>query len=176
MQSQVSRGGAKPRMLGSGVDWKLDTGGGYEKRGIYEFDSARGELARRVELPHWLALARSKLSPPAFREALAKGALRPPAEEIGESRGHVWLLPDASFGWEGSAVGVDEPIFERFARLGEGARLVRFAGYDPGYKQAFQWRIAASDFLVKAQRVQTKPSFMPQWMVPISALSLLVAR
>lgn len=176
MQFNASRGGKKPRMLSAGVDWTLDTGGGFEKRGIYEFDAARGALARRVELPHWLALARAKMPPQAFREALAVGSLKPPAEEIGESRGHIWLLPDALLGWTGSALGIDEPIFERFKRLGEGAKVIRFVGYDPGYKLAFQWHIPGADFMMRAKRVQTKPSFMPQWMVPISDLALLVAR
>lgn len=173
---KASRGGAKPRMLTSSVDWAIEMGQGFEKSGIYEFGERFGEVARRVELPHWLAQAREDLRPVAFKEALASGALKPPAGEIGESRGHIWVLPSKDYGWMGSAVGVDEPVMERMKSLGERCRSVKFIGYDPGYKLAFQWRIEASRFIELAQRVQTKPQFMAQWMVPISELSLVVSR
>jgi hypothetical protein len=173
---QASRGGAKPRMLSSGVDWAIEMGQGYEKSGVYEWSERFGELARRVELPHWLAQARQTMSPVAFKNALATGALRPPAQDIGESGGHIWLRPHPSHGWAGSAVGVDEVIFERAKALGAAFKSVRFVGYDPGYKLALQWRVSAQDFLAKAQRVQTKPQFMAQWMVSIADLSMVVSR
>lgn len=173
---KVSRGGAKPKMLTDGKDWGIDTGQGYEKLGIYEFSERFGELARRVELPHWLADARVGLSPVAFKKAISEGQLIPPKTDIAESGGHIWLKPSPEFHWVGSAVGIDEIIFTRLEVLGPKFKSIRFVGYDPGYDLAFQWRISASEFLKQAQRVQTKPSFMPQWMVPISALNMVLTR
>ena len=44
MEQKNSRGGVKPRMLAQSEDWALDTGQGYAKKGIYEFNARTGEL------------------------------------------------------------------------------------------------------------------------------------
>lgn len=176
MEMKSSRGGAKPAMLSGATDWALKMADGFEKRGIYEFNARTGELARRVELPQWLADERARLGNKALHEGLASGTIKPPREEIGESRGHIYVVPDAAFEFVGSAVGLDEPIFQRMLALGSAASHVRFVAYDPYYKPAFQWRMKFADFAAKAKLVETKAGFMPQRMVWVGDAALFVAR
>lgn len=171
-----SRGGVKPTMMTGSTEWALEMGQGYEKKGMYEYHDRLGELARRVELPHWLASYRQTLSPVAFKAALSKGTLTPPKEDIAESGGHIWLKPAAALGWSGAAVGIDEAIFTRLTLQGDSFKGIRFMGYDPGYQLAFSWRMSANDFKEHAKLIQTKPPFMPQWMVPIDLLKMVVSR
>jgi hypothetical protein len=173
---KASRGGQKPQMMMGSEDISIEMGQGYKKAGMYEFAARFGELARRVELPHWLSEQRAEMGAVAFKQALEAGALKPPAQFVAESAGHIWLSPSPEHGWAGSAVGLDEEVFGLVRREGSKIALIRFVGYAPGYELSFQWRIKAQRFVELAQRVQTSEKFMPQWMVPVSELSIFVAR
>lgn len=175
MAFNASRGGEKPQMMSGSEPWSI-LAGGVEKFGIYERKAQFGEIARRVEMPEWLAAERERLGPRAFMEALSMGALSAPKSDIGESGGHIYVSPAKNLGFLGSAVGVDEAIYERLARLGGEFKALRFVGYAPGYRLAFQWRISGSDFKEKAKRVAPSEKFMPQWMVGISDLSMFTPR
>jgi len=165
MPLSTNRGGAKPLMLSgpSRRDVPI-TIGRDRKFGIYERTSH--VLARRVELPMWLqqGLERGTIS-------LAGGRVRMPAEEIGESRGQIYLQPPREL-FSGPAVGLDMEVFD-LLEADEQIMLVGFYVYSAGYRLVDTWRISRQDFLRHAKLVVTKRSFMPQMMVP---LSVLVAR
>lgn len=175
MAFNASRGGEKPQMMSGSEPWTILTGG-VEKFGIYERKAQFGEVARRVEMPQWLAEERERLGPRAFMAALGSGELSAPRSDIGESGGHIYVSPAKALGFAGSAVGVDEEIYERLRRLGNEFKALRFVGYAPGYRLAFQWRISGADFKEKARRVAPSEKFMPQWMVGISDLSMFISR
>lgn len=157
MQTSNNRGGAKPNMLPAFEPLGIDCYG-RRKFGMYEVGTC-GTLARRVELPEWLSQA--------FAGAPMSN-LRMPKEEIGESRGHIFISPPAKlFGCP--AVGVDLEVHQLLQSSSD-IRQVRFYVYGTGYRLFEVWSISRSDFLAKAKRVQTKPSFMPQMMVAITAL------
>jgi hypothetical protein len=151
-----SRGGPKPSMLpGKCEDIAIEVNH-RKKFGIYQLDT-RGVLARRVEVPGWLS------------EAIQSGhAWSYPSEEIGESRGHIFLRPPRAL-FSGPAVGVDMEVFERLIHDSR-IRLVTFFVYGTNHVLLDVWEISRSAFLLKAKRVQTKDSFMPQMMVEIASL------
>jgi hypothetical protein len=161
MALSANRGGPKPPMLSGPFREELGlTIGNARKFGIYE--RSRGTLARRVELPAWLY------------EGLQKGTvslrnLRMPREEIGESRGQIFVSPPADL-FDGPAVGLDMEIFDLLA-ANPGILLIEFHVYGNAYRAVDVWTITTAMFLTTAKFVQTKRSFMPQMMVPVSALS-----
>lgn len=175
MAFKLSRGGEKPQMISGSEPWAL-TIGGARKFGIYEYKRPFGEVARRVEMPLWLSAERERLGGRAFMEELSKGRLTAPRSDIGESGGHIYLSPPNIFGFDGSAVGVDEEIHEKMLSLGDEFKALRLVGYAPGYQLAFQWRISGDDFKKKSKRVAPSEKFMPQWMVGIADLSLFTPR
>lgn len=160
MALNTARGGAKPPMLSS--PWASEVPievRGVRKPGIYERD--RSILARRVELPAWLY----KLV--ANDRTVLYGPLEPPAEEQGESRGHISVRPP-THEFEGSAVGLDMEIFYMLA---SGIQLIKFYIYGTAYRAVDVWQITVQDFIRHAKFVETKTCFMPQMMVPISVLT-----
>lgn len=166
---QASRGGAKPKMLGASAREVPLTINGQRKMGIYE-ESLKGDLvARRVELPEWLAeKALEKGAGKPFLSRLAAGEIKNPRESIGESRGHIFVEPDESLGFGGPAVGIDLEIWDRISR--PGAKELLFAVYAPGYRRVATWRIPAAEFLAKAKLVEGSGPFMSQRMVAVSEL------
>lgn len=167
MKETIARGGAKPRMLAGSRDLGL-TIGESRKYGMYEI-SAKGDcLARRVELPAWLSEEALKGRPTELLGRLAGGLIRPPAEEVRESKGHIYLSPPAEL-FAGPAVGLDMEIARE--RL-EDARLksIRFCVYATGYDLFVSWTVSAADFMAKAKRVESRPPFMPQMMIALADL------
>lgn len=165
----LARGGAKPKMLPGSKDLGL-TIGESRKYGLYEL-SAKGDcLARRVELPAWLSEAAKQAAPTLFLSRLKSGQIAAPAEEVKESKGHIYLTPPAELGFEGPALGVDMEIFEELLREGSSVKSLRFGVYATGYEPLVVWTLNLSEFLEKARKVESKPPFMPQMMIPLSAL------
>lgn len=153
-----SRGGRKPVMLNVVHDDLPIRVENRLKFGIYEI-GFNGVLARRVELPAWATAAFKSGAP-----------LRPPAEEIGESRGHVFMKPPRAL-FDGPAVGIDIEVWNWIHHQPDGTvRLLAFFVYGTDHELLDVWEIAAKRFIDSAKFVQTKPSFMPQMMVAISSL------
>lgn len=172
--NHASRGGAKPRMMANSTDLPIEVAG-VSKSGMYE-KSLRGEaIARRVELPHWLGLKAKELGAMRFLALLAAGELKAPPEEIGESRGHVYLNPEPGMGLEGPAVGLDEAICEKIERNDQ-IKRVQFHVYAPGHRLVGIWQIEVERFKSEAKEVRTKASFMPQRMVELAKLKPRVER
>lgn len=164
----IARGGAKPKMLAGSKDLGL-TIGEARKYGMYELSAKGDTLARRVELPAWLAEQAAQGAPTALLGRLSSGAIKAPQEEVRESKGHIFLSPPADLGFDGPAVGLDMEIVEEYLsdpRL----KSIRFFVYATGYDLFVSWTVSVSDFLAKAKRVESRPPFMPQMMAPLSAL------
>ena len=156
MHFVASRGGAKPRMLNSGQDLGINVYG-QAKLGMYECNGST--MARRVELPTWLS---------DVFEGLAKTNFMPPQGDIGESGGHIWLKPYKSL-FSSPAVGMDLEAWDLLLRTPT-LTEVQFHIYGTRYRLFDVWTCSADNFMNNAKRVQTKPCFMPQMMVPISSL------
>ena len=162
----ASRGGAKPRMLDpQSKDFMISVGSS-RKGGIYEIGYGGTVMARRVELPEWIEQARSKERKP-LRKMLLEG-LAAPKEEIGESRGHIYLRPPKEL-FGGPAVGLDMEAHAAFA-ADEKIQKLRFCAYAPGYRLVAAWEISREDYLAACKQAESKPPFMPQMMVELSAL------
>ena len=170
-----SRGGVKPKMLIQSEEWGINTPNGY-KNGLYEFSSKTGELARRVELPEWLDELSKKLGPGVLFKGLSQGEIIPPREEIGESRGHIFIKPPPELHLLGSGIGLDVDIFKKMQALGSKAKWVRFCCYGSYYRLAFSCKISWCEFQEKAVEIQTKKQFMPQMMIGIGSAKILVSR
>lgn len=161
MTLSTNRGGAKPPMLTSpfaeDVPFMIS---GRRKVGVYE--RTRSILARRVELPAWLYKHVAD-------EGLAAKPLTMPREEIGESRGQIYIDPPPEL-FAGPAVGLDMEVFDLLTAHPE-IRCVQFHVYGNAYCLVDVLSIASRNFLRQAKLVQTKASFMPQMMVPLALLS-----
>lgn len=165
MTLSCNRGGPKPPMLHTGNNWQSVPISirGKRKEGIYE--RRLGVLARRVELPEWLS------------QGLQRGTIRldslaphMPREEIGESRGQIYINPPRDL-FTGPAVGLDIEVFNMLEADNQ-ISFIRFYVYGSAYRLVDVWEIGRQRFLDLAKPVYgDKPSFMPQMMVPLSALS-----
>ena len=168
-QQSFSRGGSKPQMLSGSCDVFI-TAGTQRKTGFYEFDERRGILVRRVELPEWLSLQVFAIPPaqdllPFFVERKWKL----PNGEIGESKGHIYLDPPEGNHFGCPLVGIDVEIFDQF-KASSSIREVLFVVYGTNYIEVERWKIAWTDYVTAAQKIETRPPFMPQWMIPLSKL------
>lgn len=168
MSFQASRGGEKPRMLPKGSDIFISMGFNVrmKKAGMYELSDRRDAIARRVELPEWLSKEIEGRDP---LEAVMRAKY--PKEDIGESRGHIFMRPPRDL-FSSPAVGLDMEVYDQ---LFDDPRIetVKFYVYSTGYRLVAIWSINADLFVDKARTIRTKPQFMPQMMVPLSLLTAL---
>lgn len=161
---QASRGGAKPKMVPASTDIFINMNGS-RKSGMYELSGKRDILARRVELPGWLTevIRGSSDTLVAVLEASHY-----PVIDIQESRGHVFMRPPRNL-FECPAVGLDMTVYDRLS-VEATIQEVKFYVYATGYQLVGVWAIQADEFIRQAKLVQTKASFAPQMMVPLTAL------
>jgi hypothetical protein len=163
-----ARGGAKPKMLPAGARDIYITIGDDRKGGMYELSSDGVILARRVELPEWLsdiAANRKKI----FLKMFLEKEIQNPSINIGESRGHIFLHPPASLGFEGSAVGVDMEVFEgQFSA--KALKSIVFYVYGTNHRLVERWKMSRNDFKTHAKLYDEDPKFMPQMMVELLKL------
>jgi hypothetical protein len=136
---------------------------GSRKAGMYEHHRALGTLARRVEMPGWLSAVWQSGSGDLLKTILFAGY---PKQEIGESRGHIYMRPPPAL-FTCPAVGLDLEIHE-IVVVQPSIQRVRFYVYASGYALAGVWEISADRYLDTAKIVRTKPPFMPQMMVPLT--------
>ena len=162
MTTTNTRGGAKPRMMQGSTDLFL-TIGSSRKSGMYELSADGATLARRVEMPEWLSRMWNGLPGTLLRTVLSA---QYPKQEIGESRGHIFMRPPTGL-FPCPAVGLDLEIHEIVVARPQ-IEHVRFYVYATGYALAGVWEISADRYLDHAKIVKTKPPFMPQMMVPLT--------
>ena len=167
----ASKGGAKPPMLGSGSSPVFITVEGRKKAGIYESALGGAVLARRVELPEWLAAKALAERPKPLLKTLSEPLPDPLPRDAG-SRGHVFLSPDPSLGFQGPAVGLDLSVAKLVSMEGSKVKTILFFAYAPGYRLVETWSISRDKFLSICREHSSDPSFDPQSMVPVSALSV----
>ena len=176
MSFENNRGGSKPKMMSASRALGLQIEGSGVKFGIYEWSDSLGALSRRVELPQWLDDVRQSLGAQGFKEALAAGSIAPPAAAGSkESWGHIFISPPKDLA-TGACVGIDAQMVAFMASQGPKAKSIRFHGYAPGYRPAFCWQISWARFEAESFAVEASKGFMPQKMVPISALAPLAMR
>ncbi len=161
---QVSRGGAKPRMLGSSDDLFI-TVRNARKAGMYEI-TPDGTVARRVELPGWLSDSWRNGARDVQR--LILDTVHQPLGHSPGSAGHIYLRPQRDQ-CDGPAVGLDQEIFDR-VDMDPGVKRVEFHVYAEGYELAAVWSIGAENFIRNCFRV-VNSVFQPQMMVPVHLLA-----
>lgn len=143
---------------------------GQLKRRLYQFDPRGVMLGRLVELPTWLSVEAEALRAAnrTLLDALKGGAIRTPATEIGESKGHILINGEKYSSIRGPAVGVDVSIIQALGTAP--LRQVRFFVYHVEYRLAEVWQIGWAEFLKKSERVTADPPFMPQHMISVQEL------
>lgn len=146
------------------------TVGTQRKASFYEFDEQHGILARRVELPEWLSNQVFAIPPSQDLLPFFVGRKwKSPTGEIGESKGHVYLDPPDGNYFGCPLVRLDVEVFEQF-KSSSTIREVHFIVYGTNYIEVERWKIAWSDFVATAKKIETQPPFMPQLMIPLSKL------
>jgi hypothetical protein len=141
------------------------------KYGIYEWCPQRHLLARRVEMPHWLDAQQQETRPGSFLEFLRTKRFRYPTNEIGESRGHIFLRPDDSVAVREPMVGLDVEIWSQFLAVGSAQQVV-FVIYAPDYREIERW-IGEKEIMIReGVYVPSSPPFMEQMMVPLPFLQV----
>lgn len=160
MQTSISRGGAKPRMLPRSAQELGITVGNGRKFGMYELSDNKTVIARRVELPTWLSEA--------WMGKNNTDSIRIPSDAKSESRGHIFLRPPRDQ-FNGPAVGLDVEIYNVMREI-DAVTEIQFFVYGIEYKLVDIWSIHKAEYVRRAKLVHTKPPFMPQWMIEINRL------
>ena len=167
---QFARGGAKPSMLATGSrELTLNVGTGI-KRGLYQLSPDGKTLARLVELPTWLSdvALKLRLARKHLLDELSAGSIRNPADEIGESRGHILINAAHYTNLTGSCVGMDVQILDKIQNTAP--RQIMFFVFRIGYTLHERWKINWADFMSKSVLVEAEEPFMPQRMVSVRDL------
>jgi hypothetical protein len=167
MNSNFSRGGAKPQMIPGGEDVAVMYRG-EPKRGLYQLSPTGKALARLVELPHWLAdyASENRGANTMLDFFISREFDEAFRDRHGESAGHIFLDPPQEF--DAPAVGIDEQIVKKvfWPKLD----FIFFNVFEPDYRLVEKWKVSGEQFRLKSKIIQTNSEFEPQLMISLREL------